>query len=112
MGEMPRCRKCNLEMDKSILSTHYPRGSLPVRGYKCKTCGFELISIEEAEHAQELAERLGLYGDVGALTRTITKSGGQLAFYIPKEIQRELNLKKGTKVKVSLRGDEIVLTPQ
>lgn len=112
INKTPMCRKCNIEMEESILYIHYPIGTLPVVGHRCKKCDFELISLEEARYAQDLAEKLGMYGDVGGLTRTITKSGGQLAFYIPKEIQKELHLKKGMKVRVSLRGDDIVLTPQ
>ncbi len=99
-------------MDEAILWIHYPRATLPVKGYKCRQCGEEVLDAEEAMRHQKLAEKLGLYGDEGlALTRNITKSGKQLAVYIPKEIERELNLESGRKVKVYLRGDEIVIAP-
>lgn len=89
--------------------THFPEGALPSRGYKCDKCGYELIPLEEVKRVQEEAERLGLYGAPNPLTRKITKSGNNLAFYIPKEYERELGLKKGSKVKVWLKEDRICI---
>ena len=43
------------------------------------------------------------------MTTTIVTTKGQVV--IPSEIRRKLNIKKGTKLYVEERGDEIVLKP-
>ena len=43
------------------------------------------------------------------MTTTIVTTKGQIV--IPSEIRRKLNIKKGTKLYVEERGDEIVLKP-
>jgi hypothetical protein len=98
-------------MEPTVLRMHFPRGSLPVMGHRCRTCGLELVSAEGAEEGQELAEKLGLYEPRFPLVRTITKSGGQLALYLPREIEKAFGLAKGTRVKIFTRGDEIIIQP-
>jgi hypothetical protein len=98
-------------MELAVLRMHFPRGALPVMGHKCRACGLELVSAEGAEEGQELAEKLGLYEPRFPLVRTITKSGGQLALYIPREIEKSFGLAKGTRVKIFTRGDEIIIQP-
>ncbi len=78
-------RSCDLDMDEAILNIRYPKGTLPVRGFICPKCGYEVISFEDAKAASETAERLGLLEPEGTITRKITRSGGQLAVYIPKD---------------------------
>ena len=102
-----RCHDCDAEMEPVILYTHFPRGRLPARGFKCPRCDNELIPMDEAERVQHEAERLGLYGVVNPLIRRVTKSGNNLAIYIPKEFEERLGLKKGTKVKLWLQEDQI-----
>lgn len=98
-------------MDEAILNIRYPKGTLPVRGFICPKCGYEVISFEDAKDASETAEKLGLLEPEGVLTRKITRSGNQLAVYIPKDIEREFDLKQGTKVKIYTKRDEIILAP-
>ena len=112
--EKIRCHQCNDdEMKPDILYTHFPEGKLPVRGFRCEKCGYELIPLEEAKRAQEEAERLGLYGVANPLTgHRITKSGNNLSIYIPKEYERKLNLKPRTAIKMWLQGNKICVEPE
>jgi hypothetical protein len=98
-------------MEPVVLQMHFPRGSLPVVGSRCPACGLELVSARGAQEGQELAEKLGLYEPRFPLLRSITRSGGQLALYLPREIEKALGLSKGTRVKIFVRGDEIVIQP-
>lgn len=90
----PMCHTCGLNMNETILEIRYPKGTLPVRGFICPKCGYEVISFEDAKDASETAEKLGLLEPEGVLTRKITKSGNQLAIYILKDIEREFDLKQ------------------
>lgn len=107
----PTCHSCDLDMDETILKIRYPKGTLPVRGFVCPKCGYEVISFEDAKAASETAERLGLLEPEGAITRKITRSGDQLAVYIPKNIEKEFDLKQGAKVRIYTKRDEIILAP-
>jgi hypothetical protein len=107
----PRCPKDRIAMEQAVLQMHFPRGTLPVMGRRCRRCGLELVSTENAQEGQELAEKLGLYEPRFPLVRTITKSGGQLALYLPREIEKALGLSKGTRVRIFTRGDEIIIQP-
>ena len=107
----PICHSCGLDMDEKILKIRYPKGTLPVRGFVCSKCGYEIISFEDAKAASETAERLGLLEPEGAITRKITRSGDQLAVFIPKDIEREFDLKQGAKVRIYTKHDEIILAP-
>ena len=107
----PTCHSCGLDMAEAILNIRYPKGTLPVRGFICPKCGYEVISFEDAKNASETAERLGLIELEGAITREITKSGDQLAVYIPKDIEREFDLRQRTKVRIYAKRNEIILAP-
>jgi len=107
----PKCPDCKTSMEPVVLRMHFPRGALPVTGNRCPSCGLELVSAEGAEEGQQLAEKLGLYEPQFPLVRTITKSGGQLAIYLPREIERALGLAKGTRVRIFTRGDDIIIQP-
>ncbi len=107
-----KCYECGGEMVADILKTHFPKGDLPIRGYKCLKCGYELIPFEEAERVQQLAETLGLFGEVNPLQRKLTKCGNNLAVYIPKDIEKQLGLEAGIPIKIWLKADEICIKPQ
>jgi hypothetical protein len=79
-------------MRPAILTVHFPRGNLPVQGYRCPEHAYELIDPVESSKVERTAESLGLYEPQLVLTRKVTKSGGQLAVYIPKDVQRLLNM--------------------
>jgi len=111
--ERIRCNKCKIEMTPDIIYTHFPRGKLPVRGYRCEKCGYEMIPLEEAKRVQDEAEILGLYGAPNPLTgRNVTRSGNNLSVYIPKEYEKKLDLKKGTPIRMWLQGDTICIEPE
>ena len=90
---------------------HFPRGSLPVEGFKCQECGDEIIDARTVEEYQHLAQKFGLYEPEFPLLRTITRSGKQLALYLPREIEKMFGLEKGMKVRIFTRGDEIIVQP-
>lgn len=107
----PKCEHCGRPMRPAILTVHFPRGDLPVQGYRCPEHGYELIDPAESSKVERTAESLGLYEPQLVLTRKVTKSGGQLAVYIPKDVQRLLNLRQGTTVRVYVQGDRMVVEP-
>ena len=98
-------------MAPAILRVRFPRGSLPVEGWRRAECGEETLGAQALAEAQHLAQEIGLYDSAYPLLRRLTKSGGQLALYIPKQLQEELALKQGARVKVFLRGRELVVQP-
>jgi hypothetical protein len=100
-----------LSLPAVVLTVHFPRGKLPVQGYRCPEHGYELIDPVESSKLERTAESLGLYEPQLVLTRKVTKSGGQLAVYIPKDVQRLLNLRQGTTVRVYVQGDRMVVEP-
>lgn len=105
------CHTCDVEMVSDILMIHFPKGALPARGYRCPKCRNELIPLDEAQRVETIAEKVGLFGAVNPLTKNITQCGNSLAIYIPKDFEKQLNLKKGEKVQVWLQDDEIVVKP-
>jgi len=107
----PKCEHCGRSMRPAILAVHFPRGNLPVQGYRCPEHAYELIDPGESSKVERMAESLGLYEPQLVLTRKVTKSGGQLAVYIPKDVQRLLNMRQGTTVRVYVQGDRMVVEP-
>lgn len=107
----PKCEYCGKPMAQALLTVHFPRGNLPVRGYKCSEHDYELIDPVETSRVEKVADSIGLYEPQLVLTRRVTKSGGQLAVYIPKDLQRLLNLRQGTTVRVYVQGDRMVVEP-
>ena len=59
-SDSPTCLNCKIKMEKIILKMHFPRGSLPVEGFKCHKCGDEIIDARTVEEYQHLAQKLGL----------------------------------------------------
>jgi len=111
VGKKIVCHACNLDMVPEILIVHFPKGGLPARGYRCPKCRDELVPLDEAQRVEAIAEKVGLFGAVNPLTKNITQCGNSLAIYIPKDFEKQLNLKKGEKVQVWLQDDEIVVKP-
>ena len=107
----PKCGYCGVPMEPAILTVHFPRGNLPVRGFKCSEHDYELIDSIESSKVEKVAENLGLYEPQLVLARRVTKSGGQLAVYIPKDVQHLLNLRAGTTVRVYVQGDRMIVEP-
>lgn len=77
-GLAPKCEHCSRPMRPAILTVHFPRGDLPVQGYRCPEHGYELIDPAESSKVERTAESLGLYEPQLVLTRKVTKSGGNL----------------------------------
>src|SRR5687767_352934 len=78
----PKCRRHApnvVVMRDAILRTHFPAGSLPVRGFRCDMCGDEVIAASDAQEAQDLARTLGLFGLQQAQTRKLRMTGNSLA---------------------------------
>ena len=106
-----KCHTCNINMSPEILNIHFPKGELPAKGYRCSKCLYELIPMEEGQRVEKQAEKLGLFGVVNPFLKNITQCGNNLAVYIPKDFEKQLNLKKGEKIQVWLQDDEIVIKP-
>jgi len=98
-------------MALAVVSLRFPRGALPVEGWRCAVCGEEVLGARALAGAQAIAQDLGLYDPAFPLLRKLTKSGGQLALYIPKQLEAEFALKQGARVRVFSRGREIVIQP-
>ncbi len=107
----PKCPKCRVVSEETILQLHFPKGSLPVKGFRCPKCGGEMVLPENAKVAQDLASKLNMFESELPLTRKLTQAGNNLAVHIPKEIERLLGLTKGTKVQITVHGDDIIVHP-
>lgn len=100
-------------MDPAIVKLTFPSGWLPVRGFRCATCGEDAVMGEEGAAARLLAEKLGLFGTTDRRNRKVLKTGGSLAVSIDPELARRVfgKLKPGDTVSVGLRGGCIVIEP-
>lgn len=100
-------------MEPAILKIRFPLGSLPVRGFRCPVCREERLPAQEAEEAQGLAHKLGLYGVEQATTRKLLKTGNSIAVSLDPELLEQIlpGAQPGTAVKVGRQGDRIVVGP-
>lgn len=100
-------------MEQAILKVRFPLGSLPVRGFKCPTCGEERLPAHEAAEAQHLAEKLGLFGVRDSHTRKLLKTGNSIAVSLDPEMLQAIlpGAEPGTAVRVGRQGNHIVIGP-
>lgn len=100
-------------MEQAIVKIRFPLGALPVRGLRCPVCGEERIPAGEAEEAQRLAGKLGLFGLQNMHTRKLLKTGNSIAVSLDPDLLHEIlpGAEPGTVVKVGRQGDKIVIIP-
>ena len=92
-------------MREAIILVHYPRGDLPIKGYRC-SAGHERIPLDEAKRAELTANRLGLFGRQNERRRKLVTVGTSKAVTLPPEDIREV-LHSSTSVIVARVGDHI-----
>lgn len=100
-------------MDEAVLKVHFPAGSLAARGFRCPACGDERLLASDAEAAQELAHRLGLYGVEDVQERKLLQTGNSIAVTLPPRLVEEVlgGAGPGDAVRVGRLGDRIVVEP-
>lgn len=98
-------------MDLTVLSVRFPRGELPVRGFRCATCGEEAVEATEAAKAQKFAAKLGLRGPRYSRRRRLLKVGNSTAVTLERAMIDEVlgGAAVGSEVTVGVEGDAIVI---
>ncbi|MHB8584775.1 MAG: AbrB/MazE/SpoVT family DNA-binding domain-containing protein [Thermoplasmatota archaeon] len=98
-------------MELTVLTVRYPRGSLPVKGFRCPICGEEEMLLDEAARARSQARGLGLLAPKHEKHRRLLRVGNSLGVTLDPEILREAfgNADPGADVIVAAEGDSIVI---
>lgn len=99
-------------MEPTILQLNYPRGSLPVRGFRCPHCGDDAILGADGAKNRELANSLGLFGpSTGKSRRKLMKTGTSIGVTLDRGLLREFlgTDQPGRIVVVSGEGRRIVI---
>lgn len=98
-------------MELTVLTIRFPRGSLPVKGFRCPVCGEEELLLGEAARARETARRLGLMGPEREEHRSLLRIGNSIGLTIDPEVLRDVvgEAHPGVDVVVSVEGDAIVI---
>ena len=47
-------------MREAVIMLRFPKGDVPVKGWRCPSCGDEKVLLEDAKAARLYAERMGL----------------------------------------------------
>lgn len=98
-------------MELTVLSVRFPRGSLPVKGFRCPVCGEEELLLDEAARARETASRLGLLLPEREVHRSLLRIGNSVGVTLDPSTLREVlgGDQPGVDVVVSVEGDAIVI---
>ncbi len=105
------CPSCRTEMKKRPVKIDLPRGSVEIRGFICPKCGEEIFTHDQAVEGEKLAMSKGLWGPSLWLERKVTTIGNSPAIVIPKDIVKQLKLRKGEEIKIGVLEDEIIIKP-
>jgi hypothetical protein len=108
---MLECRRHDppTPMREAVVPMHFPRGSLPVRGLRCGSCGHEIVAGPDAQEAWAMAGRLGLFEAEGGRPRKLQKHGNSTTVSLDPAFLRRHGIKAGDSVVVHDRGDELVI---
>lgn len=96
-------------MVETVLKVHFPRGALPVRGFRCPVCGEDAIPAADAAAVRGMAQSLGLYGTGNPRRRKLQRHGNSTTVSLDPEFLRKHGIKAGDTVVVAERGDELVI---
>ncbi len=96
-------------MIDAIILVHYPRGDLPIKGFRCPG-GHERIPLSEAKRAEATATRLGLFGRQNERRRKLVNVGTSKAVTLPPEEIRDV-FHGGSSVIIARVGDHIEIHP-
>lgn len=111
----PKCREHGPPaiMDEAVLVVRFPRGQLPVRGFRCPTCEEEIILGSDVEKIDEIARGLGLFGVEQTGKRKLIRAGNSLAVTLDPELVADVlhGAKAGSTVRVGRIGKRIFVEP-
>src|SRR5205823_648199 len=108
-GEPMECPYHPIALVPAVLRVHFPKGALPVNGWKCPKCGEEVLTAEQAAHAQATGRRLGLFGPEHARIRKALKIGSSVGLTLDPEQARDLGIVPGARIEVGREGDHLTL---
>lgn len=94
-------------MEPAIVDITFPRGKLPVHGFRCPQCGEELIQGGTLAQAQALARSLGMAGVELSTVRKAMPIGSSIGATIPRPYLERLGIEAGTPLTFELHGDHI-----
>ena len=80
---------------------------VPVRGWKCASCGEELVHPDDAQRAIEIERAF----KKNLLTVKVRKVGKSSVVTVPRPLMEVERLKAGQTFKWSVDGKKLVLTP-
>jgi hypothetical protein len=99
-----RCH-CGGNTEKTVIKWR----NFPVRAWKCKKCGEEILHPLDAQKALELAKAV----KKGELTVKVRRVGRSLTMTIPKKLADIFNLKEGEIAEWAVKGkDEFLVKLQ
>lgn len=105
------CPECRTAMKKKAIKIDLPRGSAEVQGFECQKCGEEMFTHDQAVEGEKLTMSKGIWGPTLWLERKVTTIGNSTAIVIPKDIAKQLKLRKGEEIKIGVLEDEIIIKP-
>lgn len=110
---IPDCREHvpATPMREVIVQTHFPLGTMPVRGFRCPVCGAEVLRLADSVKAEALARKLGLFGLEDVQVRTLQRTGTSTCVTLDPELLRRVmpRAKRGSKVRIGRQGSRIVI---
>jgi DNA-binding MarR family transcriptional regulator len=113
LSSMPHCGRHDAprRMVPAVIDVQFPRGALPVAGYRCPEDGEEMFDGEAVQRAQERARELGLFGAERVTRRKLRQVGSSLSVTLDPEVLEKIlpGAKPGDEVEVGLEGDKIVV---
>lgn len=98
-------------MKKKPVKIELPRGSIEMQGFECPKCGEEIFTHDQAVEGEKLAMPKGIWGPTLWPERKITTIGNSPAIVVPKDIAKQLKLKKGEEIRIGVLEDEIIIKP-
>jgi len=105
------CPNCKVPMKKKPIKIDLPSDSIEVQGFECPECGEEIFTHDQAVEGEKLAMSKGVWGPTLWLERKVTTIGHSPAIVIPKDIAKQLKLRKGEDIKIGMLEDEIIIKP-
>ena len=104
-----KCVNCKINMRKKKIRIDLPRGSVKIEGYECPKCKEQNFTHKQALKGEDISISKNLWGSSLWLERKVTTVGNSPAVVIPRDIAKQLHIKKGTEIKIGLIGEEIVI---
>jgi len=103
MKNCPLCEKGKLIEVEDILN-EIEGYVFVVKGWRCSSCGEEILGEEEGQKMITAAKKLGVWGEPLKLHRKLSKSARGTVLRIPTDIEKNLHLKGNEEVSISKIG--------